>query len=147
MTRFLRMKVVGHFVCIAAACCVLNTGAIAQYGGTTGGTTGGATGGTTAGAGTAGANFRNNYHLGFERPEAWGLKYFASTSLLSGLQPPEPPEGHRIGSISLGLELGWLPALDEGQRRIGFNGKALEDLNKAPMMIRPVLRVGLPDKI
>ena len=47
--------------------------------------------------------FGNNYHIGFERPEAWGLKYFASTSLLSGLQPPEPSEGHRVGSVSCGF--------------------------------------------
>ena len=56
--------------------------------------------------------FGNNYHLGFERPESWGLKYFASTTLLSGLQPPEPTEGRRIGSVTVGLELGWLPSLD-----------------------------------
>ena len=96
---------------------------------------------------TAGAhNLNNNYHVGFDRPEAWGLKYFASTSLLSGLQLPEPPEGHRIGSITVGFEAGWLPALDAGQRRIGFNGKALEDLNKTPIFARPLVKVGLPAK-
>jgi hypothetical protein len=74
------------------------------------------------------------------------LKYFASTSLLSGLLPPEPPEGHRFGSITVGFEMGWLPELDEGQRRIGFNGRAPQDLNKAPIFARPVFRVGLPGK-
>src|SRR5260370_41413753 len=88
----------------------------------------------------------NNYHVGFDRPEAWGLKYFASTSLLSGLQLPEPPEGHRIGSITVGFEVGWLPALDAGQRRIGFNGKALDVLNKAPVLARPLVKVRLPAK-
>ena len=73
------------------------------------------------------------------------MKYFASTSLLSGLQPPETEE-HRTGSISLGFEVGWLPELDEGQRRIGFNGQAPQDLNKAPIFARPVVRIGLPDK-
>lgn len=66
--------------------------------------------------------------------------------MLSGLQPPAPPEGRRIGSVTVGLELGWLPTLDAGQRRIGFNDKGIEDLNKAPMMVRPVVRVGLPGK-
>src|SRR5690348_10350921 len=69
------------------------TGGGTTGGGATGGTTGGGTtGGTTVGGGgaTAGYDFQRNYHVGFDRPEAWGLKYFASTSLLSGLQPPEP---------------------------------------------------------
>ena len=148
MKRFNSKKAIGMFVCVVGVTGVLTVNAMAQYGGGGGGTTGGGTaaGGTT-GAGVAGAyNFHNNYHLGFDRPEAWGLKYFASASLLSGLQPPEPPEGRRIGSLTLGFELGWLPALDAGQRRIGFNGREPEDLNKAPIFVRPVVRVGLPGK-
>jgi hypothetical protein len=47
----------------------------------------------------------------------------------------------------VGLELGWLPSLDEGQMRIGFNGKAPQDLNKAPILVRPVVRVTLPWKL
>src|SRR5712691_11447028 len=117
------------FVCVMGVAGVLTMNAMAQYGGG---------GGTGAGGAAAGAyRFQNNYHVGFDRPEAWGLKYFASTSLLSGLQPPEPAEGHRIGSITVGFELGWLPTLDEGQRRIGFNGKKTEDLNKTPIIVRP----------
>src|SRR4051794_13769854 len=64
--------------------------------------------------------FRNNYHIGFERPEAWGLKYFASASLLSGLPAPQP-EHYGTGTITVGLEMDWVPQLDEGQQRIGFN--------------------------
>ncbi|HEX8985669.1 MAG TPA: hypothetical protein VF767_09565, partial [Bryobacteraceae bacterium] len=118
---------------------------MAQYGG--GGTGAGSNSGGTTAAGPANVyNFNNTYHIGFDRPEAWGLKYFASTTLLSGLQPPEPAEGYRVGSVTIGFELGWLPALDAGQRRIGFNGTAPEDLNKAPIFARPVVRVGLPGK-
>ena len=90
--------------------------------------------------------FGRNFHIGFERPESWGLKYFASTTLLSGLQPPEPAEGHKVGSLNVGFEIGWLPTLDEGQRRVGFNGTALQDLNQSPIFARPVVRVGLPWK-
>jgi hypothetical protein len=108
-----------------------------------GGTTGGSTG--TAGSGS-GLIVRNNYHIGFERPEAWGLKYFASTSLLSGLPAPPPAEGYRFGTITVGLETDWVPQLDAGQQRIGFNGKAPQDLNKVPILVRPVIRIGLPDK-
>jgi hypothetical protein len=85
--------------------------------------------------------------VGFERPEAWGLKYFASTTLLSGLQLPEPTEGRRVWSVTVGLETGWLPRLDAGQRRIGFDGKAEQDLNKSPIFARPVVRVTLPWKL
>jgi hypothetical protein len=112
---------------------------LAQYGAGTGGTSNGTVAGLTP--------FGKNYHLGFERPESWGLKYFASSTLLSGLQIPELPEGHRVGALAVGFELGWLPALDAGQTLIGFNGKAPQDLNKAPIFMRPVVRVGLPWKL
>ncbi len=105
----------------------------AQYGG---GTTG-ATGATV---------FHSNNHISFERPEAWGLKYFAAASLLSGLPAPALPEAAHAGSISISLEMDWLPQLDAGQQRIGFNGTAPEDLNQAPIFARPVVRVGLPGK-
>ena len=95
----------------------------------------------------AGPVFSPNYHIGFERPEAWGLKYFASASLLSGLPLPQTPGEWHSGSIAIGVELGWLPTLDAGQQRIGFNGTSPEDLNKAPLFARPVLRVGLPGKL
>ena len=142
----------------------LAVNATAQYGGTgtgtgtTTGTTG--TGTTTTGttttggdvAGTAAAasstnSLNRNYHIGFDRPEAWGLKYFASATMLSGLVPVEPAEGHRIGAITVGLELGWLPTLDAGQTRIGFDGHAPQDLNKAPLFARPIVRIGLPWKL
>ena len=66
--------------------------------------------------------------------------------LFRSLQPPEEPEGRHIGSVTVAFELGWMPTLDPGQRQIGFNGKAPEDLNKAPIFARPVVRVGLPGK-
>ncbi len=121
----LNKKILGMIVCMGASG-VLAVNAMAQSGGTT--------------------VFNSTSHIGFDRPEAWGLKYFASTSLLSGLQPPESPEDHRIGSINLAFEIDWVPTLDAGQSRIGFNGTAPEDLNKAPVFARPVLRVGLPNK-
>ncbi len=95
----------------------------------------------------AGPVFSPNYHIGFDRPEAWGLKYFASASLLSGLPTPQTPREWHAGSIAIGFELGWLPMLDAGQQRIGFNGTSPEDLNKAPLFARPVLRVGLPGRL
>src|SRR5205809_814924 len=130
MIRFNVKKAIGIFVYVIAVTGVLTVQAMAQNAGGSGS--------------TSAYIFNNNYHIGFERPEAWGLKYFASISLLSGLQPPEPSEGHRIGTVTVGLDLGWLPELDAGQTRIGFNGRAPQDLNKAPIFARPVVRVGLP---
>ena len=84
-------------------------------------------------------------HLSFDSPEAWALKYFTSVTLLSGLQPPESSvETRRTGSVTIGIELGWLPALTPEQARVGFSGRKQEDLNKAPIFARPSLRVGLP---
>ncbi len=136
-------------VAFVAAVTVIAADAFAQqYGGGTGGGPAPATGGAAGtGGAAAGYNFHQNYHIGFDRPEAWGLKYFASASLLSGLPAEPSPENHRVGSITVGVELGWMPGLDSGQQRIGFFGKAPEDLNKAPIFARPVVRVGLPWKL
>jgi len=81
----------------------------------------------------------------FDSPEGWALKYFASATMLSGLQPPEfAAERQQTGSITLGLEAGWLPTLSPERARVGFSGRKEEDLNKAPVLVRPVVRVGLP---
>lgn len=79
--------------------------------------------------------------IDFSRPEAWALKYFSAVSTFTALGPPVVREP---GSIDFGLELGWIPSLSESQRRVGFDGTALEDLNKSPLFGRPRLTVGLP---
>ena len=162
MSRFHRKQAFRTLACMAGVSAFFAINALAQYpgGGGTGGTppSGGTppTGGTppsggyppspTGGGPTSIYDFHSNYHLGFNRPEAWGLKYFATASLLSGLQPPAPPEGYHLGSVTVGFEVGWLPSLGASQRQIGFNGMTPEDLNKAPIFARPVVRIGLPDK-
>jgi hypothetical protein len=98
-------------------------------------------GGTSPGA----APLNSNYHIGFERPESWGLKYFGSVSLLSGFPAPQS-EGDPVGTVTVGLEMDWLPLLDAGQQRIGFNGTEPEGLNHAPIFARPMIRVRLPDQ-
>jgi hypothetical protein len=129
-----RKQIIRVCVCAAGVTGVLTVTAMAQNGGSASGATPGIT------------PFGNNYHVSFDRPEAWGLKYFSSTTLLSGLQPPDSTEGHRFGSFSVGFELGSIPTLDAGQMKIGFDGKAPQDLNNAPIMARPVFRLGLPGK-
>ena len=111
----------------------------AQYGG-------GATGSGAAAGMANGEAFNRNYHISFERPEAWGLKYFASVSLLSGLPAPPPSEESHFGTVTVSVEMDWLPQLSAGQQHIGFDGTVPEDLNKAPIFARPVIRVQLPRK-
>jgi hypothetical protein len=82
--------------------------------------------------------------LEFDRPEAWALKYFISTTALSGL---EVPEETRPGSIGLGIESGWIPTLTDAQQRVGFDGTAPQDLNKSPVMLRPRITLGLPGRL
>lgn len=117
---------------------------------TGGGTIYGPMGGGSAGGGStlgsaSSSGLQNTYHVNFDRPEAWALKYFASATLLTGLQPAEPVEGLSAGAITVGFEVGWLPSLDAGQQRVGYNGTSPENLNQAPVLIRPMVRVKLPD--
>ena len=81
--------------------------------------------------------------LAFDRPEAWALKYFIANTTLSGLGTPVVT---RAGSVSIGFEGGWIPTLTEAQQRVGFNGTAPQDMNKAPVMLRPQVVVGLPGR-
>ena len=94
-----------------------------------------------AGAAHAQPVFAPREDLDFDRPEAWAMKYFTSVTLLSGLGVPRalPP-----GAIELGFEGGWIPSLSEDERRVGFYGTKVEDLNKTSVFGRPRLTVGLP---
>jgi hypothetical protein len=80
--------------------------------------------------------------LDFDRPEAWGMKYFASLSLLTGMGVPERMGG---GGFALGFEGGFVPQLSDEQRRIGFDGTKLEDVNKTKFFGRLRAAVGLSD--
>src|SRR5262249_9994646 len=48
------------------------------------------------------------------------------------------------GSLSVQVESGWIPSMTAAQQHVGFAGTASEDLNKAPVFVRPRLRVALP---
>jgi len=84
---------------------------------------------------------RFDEHLDFDRPEAWALQYFASVTLLTGFGPPPAADP---GSVELGLDVGWIPELGPAESEVGFRGAKQEDLNKAPVLVRPRLVVGLP---
>ena len=79
----------------------------------------------------------------FDRPEAWAMKRSASLTLFTALQPPRDREA---GSIELAFELGWNPNLSDEERRVGFNGTKVEDLNRLAVVPRPRITVGLGRK-
>lgn len=91
---------------------------------------------------TAGAQVTVNptEHVAFNRPESWALAYFASATLITGL---DTPHARPAGSFALGVEVNWLPAVSDAQRFVGFNGTKQEDLNKAPVVVRPRVTIGL----
>jgi len=78
--------------------------------------------------------------LDWDRPEAWAMKWYASVMQFTALGPPE---SRAAGSVDLAFEVGWIPHLSEEQRRIGFNGLKVEDLNKLPILPRPRVTIGL----
>lgn len=93
------------------------------------------------GAASAAAGQNTVQYLAFDRPESWALKYFSAISTFTSVGAPLAREP---GSVDFGLEGGWIPHLSEDQRRVGFDGKNLEDLNKTPVFGRPRVTIGLP---
>ena len=81
--------------------------------------------------------------LDSERPEAWSMRYFTSISLLTGLGSPEE---RSPGSVELAFEGSWVPSLSETERRVGFDGRKVEDLNKTHVFGRLRATIGLPNK-
>ncbi|MEO8197758.1 MAG: hypothetical protein ABI689_13665 [Thermoanaerobaculia bacterium] len=75
------------------------------------------------------------------RTEAWAMRWFAAlaTPTMFGAAAATEP-----WSFDLALEGGSIPSLSAEDRRVGFNGTKVEDLNRAPLFGRPVVRLGLP---
>ncbi|MEJ2085539.1 MAG: hypothetical protein P8Y44_07655 [Acidobacteriota bacterium] len=69
------------------------------------------------------------------------MQYFASVQRLTGMGVPRSLSP---GSLELGLEVGWVPSLSEEERRVGFSGTKVEDLNRTSFFGRPRLLIGLP---
>lgn len=84
---------------------------------------------------------RQDENLNGDRPEAWAMKRVAAASLMTAFGELPALDA---GQWSLALEGGSIPRLDTNERRVGFNGEKLEDLNKSPVFGRLHLRVGLP---
>jgi opacity protein-like surface antigen len=78
--------------------------------------------------------------LDFDRPESWGMKYYTSLALLSGMGVPQE---RTAGAVELGFEGGYVPQLTDTERLIGFAGTKLEDVNKTSYFGRVRGSVGL----
>jgi hypothetical protein len=78
--------------------------------------------------------------LDFDRPESWGMKYYTSVALLTGMGVPHE---RAAGEIDIGFEGGYVPQLSDAERRIGFNGSKLEDVNKTSFFGRVRGSVGV----
>jgi hypothetical protein len=83
-------------------------------------------------------------NVDFDRPEAWAMKYLASTTLMTSFGPPRDL---RLLHPRLGFEAGWIPSVSDEQRTVGFNGTKKEDMNKLPIFARLRLSIGLPWKL
>jgi hypothetical protein len=84
---------------------------------------------------------RQDEFLHSDRPEAWAMNRVAAASLLTafGQTPTLEP-----GRWALAAEAGDVPRLSESQRRVGFDGDKIEDLNKSPAFARLRVQLGLP---
>ncbi len=78
--------------------------------------------------------------LDFDRPESWAMKYYTSLTLFTGMGVPQD---RRAGELDLALEGGQVPQLSEDQRRVGFDGTKVEDVNKTRVFGRLRGSVGL----
>ncbi len=78
--------------------------------------------------------------LAFDRPESWAMKYFTALSLPTAMGPPERLGG---GRVEVGLEGAFVPQLSDDERRVGFNGTKLEDVNRTRLLGRFRATVGL----
>ena len=84
---------------------------------------------------------RDDEELRFDRPEAWAMAWFAALTLPNGVGGPDELSP---GEVELAFEGGWVPSLSEEERRVGFRGTKVEDLNRTAAVGRPTVTVGLP---
>lgn len=79
--------------------------------------------------------------LASDRPEAWAMNYLTATTFLTAFGEVPALPAWRWG---VAAELGHIPRLTDAQRRVGFDGTKLEDLNKSPVFGRLRFTLGLP---
>jgi hypothetical protein len=93
-----------------------------------------------ANAAQAQQTIRDVVPLAFDRPESWAMKYFTALSLPTAMGPPERLGG---GTVEVGFEGAFVPQLSDDERRVGFDGTKLEDVNRTRLLGRFRATVGL----
>jgi len=83
----------------------------------------------------------NSEHLASDRPEAWGMKFAAAVTAFAPIDAMRPL---LPGTVELGFEAGSIPSLSEDERRIGFGGTKVEEIDRGPLFGRLRARFGLP---
>lgn len=83
----------------------------------------------------------SNETVAADTPEAWAMRTFAGTTLMTSFGETAKLAPWRW---SLAAEAGSIPHLSEQQQRVGFGGFKNEDLNKSPVIGRLRLALGLP---
>ena len=68
------------------------------------------------------------------------MRYFASAALMQG---NAAPMGLEKGQFALGAEISNLPQLSKEDRAVGFYGIKDENLNKSPIIFRPMIHYGI----
>jgi hypothetical protein len=76
-----------------------------------------------------------------DRPELWGLEFAAAVTEFASLGAPEPLAP---GGVEAAFEAGSIPSLSEEERRIGFEGTKVEEIDRGPAYGRLRARIGLP---
>ena len=84
---------------------------------------------------------KNNQSLAPDTPEAWAMRYFAGTTLMTSFGETTNRAPWRL---NVALDVGSIPHLSDAQQRVGFGGFKNEDLNKSPVIGRLRLTLGLP---
>jgi hypothetical protein len=84
----------------------------------------------------------DNYAVATDSPEAWAMRYFAGTTLMTSFG-----ETARLApwKWNVALEAGSIPSLSDAQQQVGFGGSKQEDLNKSPVVGRLRIALGLPE--
>lgn len=79
--------------------------------------------------------------LDFDEPEAWAMKHTAALATMTGLGVAPKLEPWEL---RLAAEGSSVPSLSEDERRVGFGGVKVEDLNRTSVFGRVRLQIGLP---
>lgn len=82
--------------------------------------------------------------LEFDRPESWAMRYFAAAGLMVNSGPPVALDK---GQFGLGFDISNVPRLSKSERMVGFNGTKEENLNKAPVIARPLVHYGITKRL